>query len=103
MENVENKKSADLAAVKAKVIRVNGETEPVEPENGMDFQLDEVKRLISCEWIEVVRLADGKLMVMDEEGKLLRKRCNLKASEIYNHPYDVIVGDVLVCNADQLR
>lgn len=103
MENVEKEKSADLAAVKAKVIRVNGETEEVEPENGSDFQLEEVKRLIGCEWIEVVRLADRRLMVMDEEGKLLRKRCNVKATEMYNHPYDVIVGDVLVCDADQLR
>lgn len=87
----------------AYIIRINGEKENVVPANGSDFTLDEIKTLIDCDWVEVVKLSGGMLMVIDEEGKLVNKRCNLAATELYGHPYDVIVGDVLVCDKDQVK
>lgn len=55
--------------------------------------------------IEVLRLPDGSLMVIDEEGKLKGKPVNLKATQIAHEaraifPGDVIVGDALILKGD---
>lgn len=87
----------------ATLIFTNGEKKRVVPENGKTFQLQELRRLVECDWIEVVNMKDGRLLVVDEEGKLRKKRCNTAASIIYNHPYDVIVGNALLCDAEEIE
>lgn len=43
----------------------------VQPKNGEDFTLKELYALLDCQYIEVINLPDGRIMVVDEEGKLV--------------------------------
>lgn len=67
-----------------------------------DFTLDELHIAIDCDCIEIVRVRnpiDGSTlcMVIDESGKVKRKRINLRASLLYGSVYDYIAGDALIC------
>ena len=73
------------------IIKTDGTRQPVQPANGSDFTLEEMQAIVGG-YIELVEL-DGNL--------------NLEASRIFraHHPAskDFIVGDVLVCNNNQIR
>lgn len=69
---------------KAQLINPNGEITEVTPENGTDFSLAECYQLINCEMVEVVELSDGRIMILDEEGKLKDEfEINDKATELF--------------------
>jgi hypothetical protein len=85
----------------AYIIKVSGEKIPVEPKNGSDFQLDELKAAIGGGYIETVPLPQDRIMVVDEDGKRKGMATNVSASELYRT--DWIVGDVLVCGRNQLK
>lgn len=77
----------------AQIIKTTGKIIETEPSNGTDFSLTELQAVVGG-FIEVVHLPDGRLMVVNDEGKLNGLPVNPKASELYP---DIIVGDVLVC------
>lgn len=77
----------------AQIIKTTGEIIETDPSNGTDFSLTELQAVVGG-FIEVVHLPDGRLMVVNDEGKLNGLPVNPKASELYP---DIIVGDVLVC------
>jgi len=77
----------------AQIIKTTGEIIETEPSNGTDFSLTELQAVVGG-FIEVVHLPDGRLMIVNDEGKLNGLPVNPKASELYP---DIIVGDVLVC------
>lgn len=83
----------------AQVISVYGWVDEVSPANGKDFKLAELKKIVEG-YIEIVHLRCGKLMVVDEEGKLKGKPINAKASALANQ---TIVGRVLVCNENEIK
>lgn len=86
--------------MKAKIYKADGTIIDVVPENGTDFQLDELQKIVGG-YIEIVSLLDNEIMVVNEEGKLTDLPINENATEIYNEVdgfYDYIVGDVLVCD-----
>lgn len=83
----------------AQIIKTTGEIIETEPKNGIDFQLDELQAVVGG-FIEIVHLSNGKIMVVNEEGKLDGLPVNNKASELYP---DIIVGDVLVCDLKQIN
>ena len=89
----------------AQIIKSNGETKTVEPKNGTDFKLEELQAIVGG-YIQIAYLRDDEIMVMDDEGKLKEKDLNLQASLRYRrdvNPYDSIVGDVLICNTNQVK
>lgn len=87
----------------AEIIRTNGEREPVEPKNGNDFNLQEITDIVNG-YIEIAETTDGRLMVLNEEGKLLGLPFNPVATELYKYnTNDFIVGDVLVCDRNQIK
>ena len=89
----------------AHIIKTNGQIIETQPKNGTDFQLDELQA-IAGGYIEVVNLRDGRLIVCDEEGKLKGKERNHKATDILLSVFntnDFMVGDVLVCNENQIK
>ena len=46
------------------------------------FTLDELRSLLSCDWIEILETNDGRLMICDEESKLSADhQRNQRASE----------------------
>ena len=90
-------------------IMADGAMDYHSPANGVDYQLDELQRLVGGP-VEVVPLRwAGKsqlLMVCHEEGKLLGLEPNVKATliwEAYYGPTDVIVGPVLLCYPDEIK
>ena len=80
------------------IIRVDGTREEYLPANGRHYTLEEMQKAIGGGWIEIVHTMDGRLMVIDEEGKLKGFPVNPVASALYVYgDQDPIVGDVLVC------
>jgi hypothetical protein len=55
-----------------KLIRWNGDTSDVQPLNGTDYQLDELKKFVDG-YIEIVNLSDGCIMVVNENGAFTKK------------------------------
>ena len=89
----------------AQWIKTDGTVSEVEPANGKDFSLDEVKRFIGGGYMEVIGVPPG-LMVLDEDGKQKRLPFNKLATEVARpvlQTGDFIVGDVLVCKRWQLE
>ena len=83
----------------AKIIFTNGAEFEVAPKNGTDFSLEELQGVVGG-YIEIVRLRDDKMMVVNEEGRLIGLKHNIKASTI---AADHIVGNVLICDSGQVR
>jgi hypothetical protein len=86
----------------ATLYRENGTAEEVQPANGSSFTLQEMQTLVGG-YIEITETRDGRLMVLDEEGKLKGKRMNLPATMLYRYgSYDPIVGDVVIGTRGEL-
>lgn len=91
----------------ALIYRASGDVENVEPKNGTDFQLEELKSIVGG-WIEIKFLSDdkGRVMVLNEEGKLRNLPYNERATMLYRkfvYEHDFIVGDVLICDKSQIK
>ena len=79
------------------IIRVDGSRLPYPPGNGRHYTLEEMKKAIGGGLIEIVHTKDGRLMVIDEEGKLKGFPVNQVATALYRYgDQDPIVGDALV-------
>lgn len=91
--------------MKAKIYKADGTIiDNIVPENGTDFQLGELQKIVGG-YIEIVSLLDNEIMVINEEGKLSDLPINENATEIYNEVdgfYDYIAGDVLVCDSNMV-
>ena len=83
----------------AKIIFTNGTEKKVMPKNGTDFSLEELQGFVKG-YIEIVYLPNDKFLVVNEEGKLMGLPINDYATEIANQ---LIVGDVLLCDSDQIK
>ncbi len=81
----------------AKIIKVDGTTT-----NLKDTSLKSLQGAVGG-YIEIVNAPNGKLIVLDEEGKLKGKAVNLVATRLYGNPNDVIVGDVVICDKDEIE
>lgn len=89
----------------AQIIKTNGETIDVKPKNGKDFKLRELQAIVDG-YIEIVWLPNDKIMVVNEDGKLRGLETNVEATRIYYNVFgytDIIVGDVLICDANQVE
>lgn len=89
----------------AYIIKTSGEIIETTPRNGNDFELDELQAIVGG-YIEVVNLRDGRLIVVDEEGKPKGKERNHKATDIFHSVFgnnDFIVGDALVCGVNEIK
>jgi hypothetical protein len=80
----------------AKIIRVDGTEATLS-----DTSLKSLQGAVGG-YIEIVNAQNGKLIVVDEEGKLKGKPVNVVATKLYGNPYDVIVGDVVVCDSNEI-
>lgn len=72
------------------LVRANGGVEAISVEDA-----DELRALVGG-YLEMVRTRDGRIMVLDEEGKLKGKPLNQEATRLYGANFDYIVGDVVV-------
>jgi hypothetical protein len=82
----------------ATLIHPSGKIEAITPTNGTPFTAHEIHTLVDG-LLECLALPDGRLMWIDEEGKLKRKLTNvvatLMALDVLLHG-DVIVGDAVI-------
>ena len=81
------------------IIKTDGERVVTEPKNGKDFQLEELQKIVGG-YIEIVRLSNSRIMVVNEEGLIYDLPYNAEASL---EAMDVIVGDVLVCDSGKVK
>ena len=88
----------------AVIIKTDGTITETKPKNGTDFSLEELRAAIGGGYIEVIRTVDdGRIMVLDEEGKLKKLPVNPKATALYPNLADFICGDVLVCKRQMVK
>lgn len=90
----------------AKLYKTDGTIISVEPKNGKDFKLEELKEFVGG-YIEIVGLVDSMFMVVNEEGKLNGLDFNMNATTVLENyaqcpTNDYIVGDALVCGRNQI-
>ena len=76
-------------------ITPSGDISPTKPEDGKEFTLEELQGYVGG-YIELIYLRDGRIMVVNEEGKLDELPLNSTATEIYGSQNDYVVGNVLV-------
>ena len=83
----------------ATLLTAQGISAEVKPK-GKAFTLEELYGLIGCSTVEMVRLADGRLMWLDEDGKSKQLPPNQKATELLmaagGMPGDFVGGTVLL-------
>lgn len=75
------------------------------PSNQKDFSLAELQQIVGG-YIQLLTLPNNQYMVLDEEGKCKNKRVNIRATQLlaeYGMGGDIIVGDALVCDCDQIK
>lgn len=84
-----------------RLIKPDGSEKTVIPSNGKDFKLEELKKFVGG-WIEIIRLNNEQIMVINEEGKLEELPVNMVATKLFQQIFsgtsDFIVGTVLICH-----
>ena len=88
----------------AKIIYTDKEAEDYTPKNGKTFALTEMQEIIGG-YVEPIRLNDGRIIIVDEEGKSKDKAVNIPATNILRRDHyttDYIVGTAIVCDADMI-
>lgn len=90
----------------ATIIYEDGTTKEVSPKNGTDFQLEEMQKVVKG-YIDIIRMGDGKIMVINDEGKF-ECEYNQRATEIAHSygalfPGDYIGGNVILCDNDMVK
>ncbi len=96
--------------MEALLVRPDRSIESVRPENGKDFKLKELYKLIGCDSIEVVyydKLIGGKeyIIIIDEEGKFKILPINYIVTSFWGKPQhlqDFIVGNAIICPKEML-
>ena len=97
MTNVEKKADALWIKTDGSIVSVNAK-------NGKDFKLQELQKLVGG-YIEIIHLDDERIMVVNEEGKLIGLPTNEKATMMLERfgIVNYIVGDVVVCRSELVK
>ena len=99
----------------AKVYEVDGREFEVAPNNGTDFTLAELQHIVGGT-IECINLPSGKMLICNEEGRLIPLAKNAKASEVWraefpieqypdnNEAYEIgVMGNVVICDPELIK
>lgn len=76
-----------------------------EPKNGSTFELEELQEVVGG-YIEIIRLNDGRVIIVNEEGLNLNLPVNIEATNILRRDHSTtqyIVGTAIVCDADMIE
>ena len=88
----------------AKIIYTDKEAEDYTPKNGKTFGKTEMYGIVEG-FVDIIRLNDGRVIIVDSQGKTLNKAVNIPATNILRRDHfttDYIVGTAIVCDADML-
>lgn len=85
----------------ALIIKTSGERTHVSPENGEYFSLEELQKIVVgyIELVNIKKVFTDDVMVVNEEGSLMKLKPNEEASIYAQQP---IVGDVLICKSTEI-
>ena len=89
----------------AKLVYPDKDSEDYAPKNGRTFELEEMQKLVGG-YIEIVRLNDGRIIIVNEEGLLQGLPVNIPATNILRRDHSTtqyIVGNAIVCDADMVE
>lgn len=93
----------------ATLIKTDGTRLDVQPENGTDFSLDELYKMLDCDMVEVIYLDDERMMFLDENGKLKPQKVN-QMNHVATHEAamvlqdgDYIAGHALICGRGEFK
>jgi len=83
------------------IIKVNGDIEVM-----IDTSFKAIQKAVGG-YVQTIPTNDGKLMALDEEGKLKLKPINKKAGKLVTkvglNQFDVVVGDVVILERSELE
>lgn len=84
----------------ATLITPDGTLKVIHPEAGIGkkFTLKELQNIVDG-YIEIINLSDGRLAVVNEEGRIIGLQCNPRASLTTGYH---LVGNVLLCENTEL-
>ena len=88
------------------IIKTDGTTVNYSPKAGAYYELEELNQIVGgC--IQIISLHDGRIMVINDDGKLLELPYNWEATAIAQEQgaifgNDFIVGDVLICMEEDI-
>ena len=89
----------------AKIVYPDKDSEDYAPKDGRYFELEEMQGIVGG-YIEVIRLNDGRIIIVNEEGLLQGLPVNIPATNILRRDHfttDYIVGTAIVCDADMVE
>ena len=89
----------------AKIIYTDKGAEDYTPKNGTTFELEEMQKIVGG-YIEIVRLNDGRVIIVNEDGLSLNLPVNIEATNILRRDHsttEYIVGNAIVCDADMIE
>jgi hypothetical protein len=96
----------------ATLLHQDGDIQGIQPANGTDFSLSELKDLLGCSYIEVIYLDnegddDDLIMIGDEEARLISDPVeNVQATKVYRESWvcqQNIVGNIILCPSSMLK
>ena len=91
---------------RAYLLKTDGTETAIEPRNGTDFTFEELYPIMECDMIEIIRLPDGRIMLLDEEGNWSDKPTNERATVLAYNALTMgrgIVGHTVVCEDSMIR
>ena len=103
-EDVEPKQEESKTDKWAHIYYPNGDFQETQPKNGTTFELEEIQEIVGG-YIEIIRLKDGRIIVVNEEGLNLNLPVNIEATNILRRDHSTtqyIVGTAIVCDADMI-
>jgi Domain of unknown function (DUF3846) len=90
------------AELMATLLREDGSASNVVPaDRKRGFMLTELYGLLKCDLVEAVQLPNGRILVVDENGKLAGRPVNELATMLTRgvlQPHDLVVGPALICS-----
>lgn len=95
----------EILPTNAYLISEECEVSQISPKDGRNFELEEAQKYVDG-YIEIVRLSEKQIMIVNEEGKFI-KGCNQIATAIAHLHHaieqrDYIAGDVVICPTKML-
>lgn len=89
----------------AKIVYPDKDSEDYTPKNGTTFELEEMQKIVGG-YIEIIRLKDGRIIIVNEEGLPQGLPVNIEATNILRRDHSTtqyIVGNAIVCDADMVE
>lgn len=95
----------ELLPTNAYLITEKSGVSQVTPKSGREFRLEEIQRYVGG-YIEVVRLTDDQIMIVNEEGKFTKGYNQIATAIAHLHQAisqrDYIAGDAVICPSKML-